>query len=201
MFDELKVELRASLESLSGKKTKASEDADVVLDEESLDAILKCFARLDGYNICLRSVDSNRHDQKPAKPDADPTSDVLAWVTPVRAWAKRESWEDPQKQALEVQKPTHDAAGLVDPAYVKWLIEKCNAFQDDGTVKPEYMELLDPDCIEAADLNLSAGRHKPFTFSARQHKRPDDLIRKLDKVHEDIRKKLAALLSMVEGSA
>jgi type I restriction enzyme M protein len=199
-FDELKVELRSSLESVSGKRQKLIEDTDVALDEESLDAILKCFARLDGYNICLRSVDSVRHDQKPAKPDEEPTSDVLAWVTPVRAWAKRETWVDPQKKAPEVQKPTHDAAGLVDPAYVKWLIEKCDAFQDDGTVKPEYLELLHPDCIEAADLNLSAGRHKPFVFSAGKHKKPSTLIRELDGAHAAIRDKLSKLLSLVEGT-
>jgi type I restriction enzyme M protein len=201
MFDELKVELHTSLETFSGKKTKAIEETDLVMDEQALDSILKCFARLDGYNICLRSVNSNRHDKKPSKADADSASDVLAWATPVRAWAKQESWIDPLKQVPEVQKPTHDAAGLVDPAYLRWLVEKCDAFQDDGTVKADYLNLLDPDCIEAADLNLSAGRHKPFVFSARQHKRPDDLIRKLDKVHEDIRNKLAALLTMVEGSA
>jgi type I restriction enzyme M protein len=199
MFDELKFELHASLESVAGKRPKAGEDTEVALDEEALDAILKCFARLDGYNICLRSVGSVRHAQKPSKPDDEPTSDVLAWVTPVRAWAKRESWEDPQKLAPEVQTPTHDAAGIVNPAYVKWLIEKCNAFQDDGTVKPEYLELLDPDCIEAADLNLSAGRHKPFVFAATHHETPAVLIEKLDKVHEEIRAKLSQLLQLVGG--
>jgi type I restriction enzyme M protein len=167
----------------------------------TLDAILKCYARLDGYDICLRNVKSVPNEQKPMKSDADETmSDVLAWVTPVRAWAKLETWKDP-KSDKEVQKPTHDATGLVDRAYVKWLIEQCNAFQSDGTVKPDYLELLDPDCIEAADLNLSAGRHKPFTFSAKQHKRPEDLVRELDKAHDNIRKRLAALLSMVEGEA
>ena len=200
MFDELKVELHTSLESFSGEKTKAIEETELALDEESLDSILKCFARLDGYDICLRSVDSTRHDKKPAKPDAESSSDVLAWATPVRAWAKQKSWIDPLKQVPEVQKATHDAAGLVDPGYLNWLLEKCDAFQDDGTVKADYLELLDPDCIETADLNLSAGRHKPFMFSAGQHKHPIELIQKLDKVHEDIRKKLASLFEMVGGS-
>jgi type I restriction enzyme M protein len=197
MFDELKAELHTSLESIAGKKPKASEDTDLTLNEESLDAILRCFARLDGYNICLRSVDSVRHYQKPAKPDDEPASDVLAWVTPVRAWAKCETWEDPQKQAPQVHKPTHDAAGLVDPAYEKWLIETCNAFQDDGTVKTEYLELLDPDCIEAADLNLSAGRHKPLAFSAGAYRKPSELITHLDEVHAQIRSKLAGLLKQL----
>jgi type I restriction enzyme M protein len=168
------------------------------VSEETLDQLLKCYARLDGYEIWLRSVSSLSHVQKSTKSnDEEPVSDVLAWVTPVRAWAKLESWKDP-KGDKEVHKVTHSADGLVDPAYVKWLIEECNAFNDDGTVKSDYLELLDPDCIEAADFNLSAGRHKPFVFSAKQHKRPDELIRMLDRVHDDIRKKLATLLSMVE---
>ncbi len=197
MFVELKVELQTSLESLSGKKTKAPEETDLVVDEPSLDSILKCFARLDGYNICLRSVDSNRHDRKSTKSDVVPTSDVLAWVTPVRAWAKQESWVDPLNQVPEVQKPTHDPTGLVDPAYVTWLIEKCDAFENNGTVKTDYLELLDPDCIEASDLNLSAGRHMPFTPTAALHRKPAALIKELDKTHSEIRNKLARLLSMI----
>ncbi|QDV85391.1 N-6 DNA methylase [Stieleria magnilauensis] len=198
-LDELKAELQASLEAVAKEKQKPDKDAEVAIAEETLDSVLNCYARLDGYEIWLRSVNSLPHEQKPTKSDDDePVSDVLAWVTPVRAWAKLESWKDPNSDK-DVQKPTHDADGLVDPSYVKWLIEECNAFEDVGTVKSDYLELLDPDCIEAADMNLSAGRHKPFVFSAKQHKRPDDLIRKLDKVHEDIRKKLATLLSMVEG--
>ncbi len=199
MFDELKVELHTSLESFSGKKTKAIVETDLFMDEDSLDSILKCFARLDGYNICLRSVDSDRHDQKPNKTDAELTSDVLAWVTPVRAWAKQESWIDPLKQVPDVQKPTHDTAGLVDPAYVKWLIEKCDAFEEKGLLKTDYLELLDPDCIEAADLNLSAGRHKPFVYDAGVYRPPADLIAELDNVHETIRAKLGVLLNSLAG--
>ena len=168
--------------------------------EQLLEQLLKCYARLDGYEIWMRSVEVRTLPEKLTKSESsEPSTDVLAWFTPVRAWLKAESWKDTQSEKA-VQKPTHDKEGLVDPSYVKWLMEECSAFNEDGTVKPEYLELLDPDCIEAADLNLSAGRHKPFAFSARQHNRPDDLIRKLDKVHEDIRNKLAVLLEMVGGS-
>ena len=198
-IDDLKTELQPSLEAVAKQKQKPKEVADSTISEDVLDAFLKCYARLDGYDMCLRSVESVLHDQKPMKSEAEePSSDVLAWVTPVRKWAKFETWKDPQSDE-EVKKPTHDATGLVDPAYVKWLIEQCNAFQDDGIVKPEYLELLDPDCIEAADLNLSAGRHKPFTFAAGKHEDPAVVIRQLDKLHDDIRKKLIRLLQMVEG--
>jgi type I restriction enzyme M protein len=197
-LDEMKAELQTTLEVVAKEKQKPAENAEVAVAEETLDTVLNCYARLDGYEIWLQSVGSFPHNQKPANSEAEElSSDLLAWITPVRAWAKLESWKDPQSDK-EVQKPTHDEDGLVDPAYVKWLIEECNGFNDDGTVKSDYLELLDPDCIEAADLNLSAGRHKPFVFSAKQHKPPDELIRKLDKVHEDIRKKLSTLLSMVE---
>jgi len=200
MFADLKVELQSNLETIIVQKQKLSKAEEVVWTIEDLDQILKEFAVLDGYDICLRSVDSNRHDQKPAKADAESTSDVLAWVTPVRAWAKQESWVDPLNQVPEVQKPTHDPTGLVDPAYVTWLIEKCDAFENNGTVKTDYLELLDPDCIEAAELNLSAGRHKPFVFAASHHDVPAVLIGKLDKVHEDIRAKLSQLLKLVGGA-
>lgn len=196
-LDELKVELQASLEAITKEKQKPAKNVDAAVAEETLDAVLNCYARLDGYEIWLRSVSSKPHDQKPTKSEDDePASDTLAWVTPVRAWAKLKSWKDPQSDK-EVQKPTHDADGLVDPAYVKWLIEECNAFEEEGPVKSDYLELLDPDCIEAADLNLSAGRHKPFVFEAGKHERPAVLIQKLDKVHEEIRQKLSTLLTMM----
>jgi hypothetical protein len=126
----------------------------------------------------------------------EPSTDVLAWVTPVRAWAKADCWKDPQSEKA-VEKPTHDVEGLVDPSYVKWLIDECSAFNDDGTVKQEYIELLDPDCIEAADMSLSAGRHKPFVLFSGKHERPAALVQKLDKVHQEIRQKLSHLLTMM----
>lgn len=199
-LDDLKVEAQQSLEAIANEKQTPDENADGAVADETLDAILKCFAHLDGYDMWLRSVDVQTHEQKQTRlEDEEHSSDVLAWVTPVRAWAKAESWKDP-KSDEEVAKPTHDENGLVDPAYVKWLIEECNAFNDDGTVKSEYLELLDPDCIEAADLNLSAGRHRPFMFSAGKHKKPSTLIREIDGVHAAIRDKLSKLLSLVEGT-
>ena len=199
-LDEVKGELQASLETIAKEKQKPAGSVDAAVAEETLDAILNCYARLDGYEIWLRSVSSILHDQKPTKSEDDePSSDVLAWVTPVRAWAKVETWKDPTCDR-EIKRPTHDEDGLVDPAYVKWLIEECNAFNDDGTFKSDYLELLDPDCIEATDLNLSAGRHKPFVFEAGKHNTPANLIRELDGVHAQIRKKLRDLLGLVEAN-
>ena len=36
--------------------------------------------------------------------------------------------------------------------------------------KKNFLDRLDPDCLEALDFNLSAGRHKPFVFDAGQHR-------------------------------
>jgi type I restriction enzyme M protein len=199
-LDELKGELQASLEVIAKEKQKPAENVEAPVSEETLDAVLNCYARLDGYEIWIRSVSSIPHDQKPTKSeDEAPLSDVLAWVTPVRAWVKLESWKDPTSDK-EIQKPTHHADGLVDPAYVKWLIEECNAFNDNGTVKSDYLELLDPDCIEVSAMNLSAGRHKPLIPTVAGHRKPVELIKELDKTHSDIRDRLARLLAMVEGS-
>ncbi|QDV21271.1 putative type I restriction enzymeP M protein [Gimesia panareensis] len=199
-LDDLKEDIQQLLNMVAKEKQTPDDNADGTVAEETLDAILKCFARLDGYDMCLRSVNVTEYEQKSTKlEDEEPANEVLAWVTPVRAWAKANSWKDP-KSDKEVDKPTHDENGLVYPAYVKWLIEECNVFNTDGTVQSDYLELLDPDCIEAADLNLSAGRHKPFTPTVAGHRKPVDLIQELDGMHAVIREKLAHLLEMVRGA-
>ena len=122
---------------------------------------------------------------------------MTAWITPVRAWAKLNTWGVDPETEKEIEKPTHDDGELVDPEYLKFLVEKLHVFNDDGTVKDKFLELLDPDCIEATELNLSAGRHKPFTFEAGKQLKPAKLIGKLDDVHKAIREKLQSLLTLV----
>ena len=58
---------RADLETATKDEAKPDDSQDYVVSEESLDAILTCFARLDGYEIWLRSVDVTTHDTKPTK--------------------------------------------------------------------------------------------------------------------------------------
>ncbi len=167
------------------------------VSEAELLAILKCFARLDGYNLVLRSVEARQRERK----DTDSKKDAqqLAWVTPVRAWARLDTWGKDPETDEEIAKPTHDTSSEVDPEYLKFLTERLNVFNADGTVKDEHRDRLDPDCIEAADLNLSAGRHKPFVFEPGDHENPAALIKQLDDVHKDIRAKLKNLLDMVEA--
>lgn len=94
--------------------------------------------------------------------------------------------------------PTHDADGLIRPEYLDWLKERAQVFDDDGTVNKDHLDRLEPDCLEALDFNLSAGRHKPFVFDAGTHRPPAELIKELDGIHGEIRERLGKLMAMVE---
>jgi hypothetical protein len=59
--------------------------------------------------------------------------------------------------------------------------------------------LVVADCLEALDLNLSAGRHKPFVFDAGEHRGPGELITELQGLHGQVQKRLGILRKMVEG--
>ncbi|MCP5523414.1 MAG: SAM-dependent DNA methyltransferase [Verrucomicrobiales bacterium] len=150
-------------------------------------------ARLDGYDVWLRSILA-----KPREAKSDQKRQ-LSWVVPVREWARLDSWGQDAKTGREIKKSTHDKSGLLRTDYLDWLRKKLKVFASDGTVKPEFRERLDPACIEATELNLSARRHKPFVFEAGEHRPAAEIIRELDGVHAEIRKRLGKLLAMVEG--
>ena len=96
-------------------------------------------------------------------------------------------------------KPTHKNS-VPDPKYLDWLRDTLMVFDStDGTVKAEHLDRLDPDCLEALNFNLSAGRHKPFTFDAGQHLPPVELIAELQALHAEVQQRLGNLLSMVGG--
>lgn len=184
------------------KKKPKAPDPDAVA--EALKPHLKEFAKLDGYNVWRRSNTVERHSE--GKLTTTPEGErkrvktQLSWVVPVREWAVRETWgEDPETKET-IDKPTHPE-GSLDPAYLDWLRDTLKVFDTDGMVKDEHRERLDPDCLEALDLNLSAGRHKPFTFDAGEHQAPAELITELQAIHGDIQKRLGKLLEMVGGRA
>jgi site-specific recombinase XerC len=77
--------------------------------------------------------------------------------------------------------------------------DRLKVFDSDGSVRKDYVDRLDPECIEALDFNLSAGRHKPFTFDPGEHRQPAELIGELDAIHAEIRERLGRLLQLVEG--
>ena len=162
-------------------------------EQPLFEELARLFAALDGYDVWLRSLDARpreaKNDQKPQ----------LSWIVPVRAWASLESWGEDPKTKQPIKKPTHDQTGLVRADYLDWLRDGLKVFAPDGTVKEEFRDRLDPACLEAAEFNLSASRHKPFTFEAGTHRPPAEVIRELDGIHGEIRSKLGKLLAMVEG--
>ena len=163
--------------------------------------MLSEFAKLDGYNVWRRSRDSQQHAGKLTQSDKgehkrEPT--LLSWIVPVRQWAELDSWgEDPETKE-SIVKPTH-LNGVIDPEYLIWLRDTLKVFDDDATVKKEFLDCLDPDCLEALDFNLSAGRHKPFVFDAGQHRPPAELIGELQVIHGEVQKRLGKLLTLIES--
>jgi type I restriction enzyme M protein len=141
-------------------------------------AIAREVAKLDGFNVTLRSL------------AIDQTSELKAamhWVVPVRAWARNDDWQTDDGKL----KGSHDANGLVRPPYVEAMLA-AGLYENDN--------LLDPDCIEARDWNLSAGQYKPFDFTQlRSDKSVAELIGELKTTEQQIIGGLDKLLAMVEG--
>lgn len=168
---------------------------------DSLAPLLTEFAKLDGYNVWRRSLESKPCVGKlvssgESGPQRQPT--LLSWTVPVRQWAELEVWgEDPKTKQL-IDRPTHKN-GAVDPDYLTWMRDTLKAFNDDATVKRDFLERLAPSCLEAVELNLSAGRHKPFIFDPGQHRPPADLIGELQAIHGEVQRRLGRLLAMVGG--
>mgnify|MGYP003599166117 CR=1 FL=1 len=197
-----KVEEWAAAVPIPEKKPKtAPAEPNVAQAVEKLSPLLSEFAKLDGYNVWRRSRESQQRTGKLTPSDEGelkrkPT--LLSWIIPVRQWAELDSWgEDPETKE-SIARPTHPEGDL-DPEYLIWLRDTLKIFDDDATVKKEFVNRLDPDCLEALDFNLSAGRHKPFVFDAGQHRPPIELIGELQAIHSEVQKRLGKLLSMVGG--
>lgn len=164
--------------------------------------IIAEFAKLDGYNVWCRGVQTALHPGKLTASDdgteAKRVPTQLSWIVPVRQWAERETWGEDPKTERPIEKPTHTKNGI-DPKYLDWLRDTLRVFDTGGTIKPEHLDRLDPDCLEALDFNLSAGRHKPFTFDAGQHRPPAELITELQALHAEVQQRLKKLKSMIGG--
>ncbi|WP_367871720.1 N-6 DNA methylase [Luteolibacter sp. Populi] len=179
------------------KPKKASPEPDPYTLLSNLAPLLKDFAKLDGYNVWRRGGKSlSRPGKLSASEDGESRQpNLLSWIVPVRRWAERTSWSEEDDD----KKPTHKK-GILDPKYLKWLRDDLKVFDSDGTVKEDYLDRLDPDCLEVLAFNLSAGRHKPFVFDAGQHRPPAELIGELQSIHGDVQKRLSKLLTMVGGT-
>src|SRR5262249_53416135 len=126
------------------------------------------------------------------------TPTLLGWIVPVRRWTELNSWGEDPETKQPIAKSTHKD-GVLDPEYLAWLRDKLKAFDDDGTVKEDFLDRLDSDCLEALEFNLSAGRHKPFAFDPGRHRSPDELISELQAIHQEVIKRLAMLHSLVKA--
>lgn len=145
--------------------------------------IAREFAKLDGFDVTLRSIAIDQATELKA---------AKHWVVPVRDWARNDEWQSADGQLIG----SHDADGLVQPAYVQAMLAD-GLYDDKGELKDG---LLDPDCIEAREWNLSAGQYKPFDFTQlKSDKSVAELIGALKTTEQDIIKGLEKLLAMVEG--
>ena len=149
----------------------------------ALEAIAREVAKLDGFDVTLRSLAIDQPSGLKA---------AKHWVVPVRAWARNDEWQSGDGQLIG----SHDPDGLVRPAYVEAMLAD-GLYDDKGTLKDG---LLDTDCIEAREWNLSAGQYKPFDFTQlKSDKSVAELIGALKTTEQDIIKGLEKLLAMVEG--
>lgn len=148
-----------------------------------LEALAREVAKLDGFNVTLRSQSIDQTSKlKTAK----------HWVQPVRSWMRKEDWKS--KDGLLIG--SHDINGLVRPAYINAMLE-LGLYDNKGKLKDD---LLDPDCIEARNWNLSASQYKPFDFTQlRSEMNISDLIGELKNTEHQIISGLDKLLEMIEG--
>ena len=149
----------------------------------ALEVIAREVAKLDGFDVTLRSLAIDQVTELKA---------AKHWVVPVRDWARNDEWQSEDGQLIG----SHDADGLVRLAYVQAMLAD-GLYDDKGTLKNG---LLDPDCIEARDWNLSAGQYKPFDFTQlKSDKSVAELIKELRKTELEVLCGLRQLKRMVEG--
>lgn len=143
--------------------------------------IAREFAKLDGYDVMLRTLSVRRQDK--------PLDEPKSWQAPVRVYARNDDWQSEGGQL----KGSHDEHGNIRPEYVVSI----TLYDEKRNLKEG---LLDPDCIEARGWNLSAGQYKPFTFATVQSdKSVADMIRELKAKEQQFVVGLDKLLAMVEG--
>ncbi|EMB4306821.1 TPA: SAM-dependent DNA methyltransferase [Pseudomonas aeruginosa] len=150
---------------------------------QKLAEVAREVAKLDGFDVTLRSL---------AIDQCTPLKAAKHWIVPVRDWARNDEWQSVDGELSG----SHDADGLVRSAYVEAMLAD-GLYDDKGALKDG---LLDPDCIEAREWNLSAGQYKPFDFTQlKSDKSVAELIGVLKSTEQDIIKGLDTLLAMVEG--
>ena len=186
------------LKNLQGKKAKYKvEDYTGIAFK-----IAKEYAKLDGFDVTLRTQESFKQKEKLKTPKS--------WSSPVRKYLENPDWVSGKL------KGSHDSKGNVRTEYVKSI----RLYNDAGKLvdelnekeRKEFLEtipeeekafyntaLLDPDCIEAKGWNLSAGQYKPFVFSEAEDKiLVSDRIKELQTDVAEVQTRLVKLLEMVK---
>lgn len=159
--------------------------------QPEINAIVSEFAKLDGFEIRLRSLDLHHitlKDETEPEPEEEWLLTPRSWSAPVRVWLRNDEWQSADGKLTG----SHDENGVLHREYLL----NPELYNDDGTVKPEY---LDPVCIEANDLNLAAGRYKPFEFRTKPVGSPVEIITELQVLETRIQQGLERLLAMVGG--
>jgi type I restriction enzyme M protein len=148
---------------------------------EEIDGIARQYARLDGYDVMLRSLECIKHQAK--------LKEAKHWVAPVRVYAEDSDWENEDKNL----KGSHDEVGnprLEYQAFIQLYDDKDNL--QDG--------LLDPECIEAKDWDLSANQYKPiYLKEITNDKTFADILHEIKAQEIEISQGLDRLFAMVEG--
>lgn len=162
-------------------ETVAAGNFDEEQAKHELAAIAKEYARLDGYEVLLRALESVRREGVLKMPKH--------WIAPVRVYAEDSDWQS----ADGMLKGSHDEAGSLRPQYLATI----QLYDEQGNLNEG---LLDPDCIEARGWNLSASQYKPFNFEAVvSDKSVVEMIRELKQKEGEIVQGLDRLLAMVGG--
>lgn len=144
-------------------------------------AIAKEYARLDGYNVMLRSLAPLCREGVLKEPKH--------WTAAVRAYAEDPDWQSEDGNLTS----SHDVRGEPRPEY----LASIQLYDDKGNLNEG---LLDPDCIEARGWNLSASQYKPFNFEAVvSDKSVAEMIKDLKTKETQVMEGLERLLKMVEG--
>ncbi len=175
-------DLLAQAEKVAGQNAKAIETA-VSVEEDwqtAADTIVREFAKLDGFNVELRTVGVRQREE--------PLGESRSWTAQVRAYIHDDEWQNIG---------THDEQGKVRDSYIEVLKER-GAFEKDGTLKAAHLGVLAPDCIEANDFKLSAGQYKPFVPDTKKYDPPAEILRAVQKLERELLEGISNLLGMVE---
>lgn len=166
---------------MPNSEQERSEEIDAIIGLllADIENIVREFAKLDGYNIQLRTLE--------VSPRRAESTEEKSWMIPVRVFARRDDWESNDGTL----RGSYDEQDRVRPQFVA----DRRIYNPDGSVKKEYLD----ECIERNDFNLSAGRYRPFTVKPVEHIPPATIIRELQALETQIQEGLETLLAMVEG--